>query len=98
MRDNAVLAPIIQLENRLFKQKDFEVKLTHQFGKRDAYNCEIEVFDHSLEPKDLAEEYGIPINPPEQTQDFWKKWNEEVNLSAKGMADNELLEIIKKYL
>ena len=56
------------------------------------------LFDHSLEPKDLAEKYEVQINLPEQTQDFWKKWNEEVNLSAKDMEDNELLKIIKKYL
>jgi hypothetical protein len=97
MRDEKVLTPIMQYENRLFKGKDFEIKLTYQFGKQDAYNCEIEVFDLTLEPEDLANKYHIPIHLPAQTQDFWKKWNETVNLSATELSDEELLGIISKY-
>ena len=98
MRDENVLTPIMQYENRLFKTKDFEIKLTHQFGKKDAYNCEIEVFDLDLEPDDLAKKYAIPIHLPTQTQDFWKKWNETVNLSATQISDEELLKIISEYV
>lgn len=98
MRDEQVLTPIMQYENRLFKTKHFEIKLTYQFGKKDAYNCEIEVFDHSLEPDDLAKKYDIPIHLPTQTQDFWKKWNETVNLSATELSDEELLKIISEYI
>jgi len=97
MRDEKVLTPIMQYENRLFKTKDFEIKLTYQFGKKDAYNCEIEVFDLNLEPDDLAKKYNIPVHLPAQTQDFWKKWNETVNLSATELTDKELLSIITKY-
>ncbi len=98
MRDEKVLTPIMQYENKLFKTKNFEIKLTYQFGKKDAYNCEIEVFDHALEPDDLAKKYNIPIHLPEQTQDFWKNWNEIVNLSATELSDDELLKIISKYI
>jgi len=98
MRDEKVLTPIMQYENKLFKTKDFEIKLTYQFGKKDAYNCEIEVFDHALEPDDLAKKHNIPIHLPEQTQDFWKNWNETVNLSATELSDEELLNIISKYI
>lgn len=98
MRDEKVLTPIMQYENKLFKTKNFEIKLTYQFGKKDAYNCEIEVFDHALEPDDLAKKYNIPIHLPEQTQDFWKNWNETVNLSATELSDDELLKIISKYI
>jgi hypothetical protein len=98
MRDEKVLNPIMQYENRLFKTKGFEIKLTYQFGKIDAYNCEIEVFDLSLEPDDLAKKYAIPIHLPAQTQDFWEKWNETVNLDANKLSEEELLAIIIKYL
>lgn len=98
MRDDQVLTPIIQLENRLFETNDFEVKLTFQFGKTDAYNCEVEVFDNNLEPLDIMEKLSIPVHLPEHTQDFWKKWNEKVNLDANKLSDTELLEIISKYL
>lgn len=98
MRDREVLTPIMQYENRLFKGNDFEIKLTHQFGRSDAYNCEVEVFGHLLEPEDLAKKYNIPIHPPAQTQDFWKKWNEAVNLSATELSDAELLKIVSDYI
>jgi len=98
MRDEKVLTPIMQYENKLFKTKDFEIKLTYQFGKKNAYNCEIEVFDHALEPEDLAKKYGVPVHLPTHTQDFWKKWNETVNLSATELSDEELLNIISKYI
>jgi len=98
MKDEEVLTPIMQYENRLFKQEHFEIKLTYQFGKTDAYNCEVEVFDVILEPEDIAKKYGIPIHLPAQTQDFWKNWNETVNLAANELSDEELFEIIKRYL
>lgn len=98
IRDEEVLTPIIQFENRLFKTSDFEIKLTYQFGKRDAYNCEVEVFDSKLEPKEIAEKFDIPIHLPEQSPDFWKKWNKTVNLASTELTDTELLKIIKSYL
>lgn len=98
MRDDSVLTPIMQYENRLFITKEFEIKLTYQFGKKDAYNCEVEVFDNKLEPEDIAKKYEIPIHLAGQTQDFWKTWNETVNLSATELSDSELKEIIKKYI
>jgi len=98
MRDEKVLTPIMQYENKLFKTKEFEIKLTHQFGKSDAYNCEIEVFDLNLDPEDLAKKYNIPVHLPAQTQDFWKNWNETVNLSATELSDDELLKIISDYI
>jgi hypothetical protein len=98
MKDEEVLTPIMQYENRLFKTDDFEIKLTHQFGKKDAYNCEVEVTDSKLEPAEIAKRYKIPIHPPTQTQDFWKKWNKTVNLSVGELSDEKLLELIRKYL
>ncbi len=98
MRDEEVLTPIMQLENLVWRKEDFEIKLTHQFGKKDAYNCEIEVFDMNIEPEYLAQKYKIPIHLPVQTQDFWRQWNEEINLSAKKLSNRELLAIIKNYL
>jgi len=58
----------------------------------------IEVFDLSFETVDLAKKYDIPIHLPTQTINFWKKWNEEVNLSASELSDEEMLAIIKRYL
>jgi len=89
---------VMQFESFIWETKDIEIKLTHQFGKGDAYNCEFEVFDNTQKPEDLMNKYYIPINLPTQTEDFWRKWNMKVNLNANELSDEELLEIIKKYL
>ncbi|MFC1790227.1 hypothetical protein ACFLZP_01945 [Patescibacteria group bacterium] len=89
---------VMQYKSCLWKNKSFEIKLTYQFGKSDAYNCEVEVFDHSLNPEDLAREYKIPIHLPTQTPNFWRKWNKKINLFSDELSDKELLKIIKGYL
>ena len=97
-KDTNVQNIVMQYESYLWKIDDYEIKLTHQFGKSEAYNCEVEVFSDSLNPENLAKKYNIPIHLPTQTQDFWRKWNKNVNLLAEGLTDTDLLKIIKKYL
>jgi len=89
---------VMQYESLIWKKKEFEIKLTHQYGKSDAYNCEVEVFNHTLEPDVLASKYNIPIHLPTQTPNFWRKWNKKVNLNSDELSDEGLLEIIKRYL
>lgn len=98
LKDKKVLVPVIQVENLLFEDKDLEIKLTHQFGKKDAYSCEVEVFNQKLDPLAIAEELNIPIHLPEHTPNFWKKWNETVNLSARELTDKKLTKLIASYL
>ena len=86
---------VMQYESYLWKKKEFEIKLTHQYGKNDAYNCEVEVFNHSLMPEAVANKYSIPIHLPTQTQNFWRKWNKKVNLYASDLPDKKLSEIIE---
>jgi len=88
---------IIQTENHIFENADYEIKLTHQFGKTDVYNYEIEVFNHAIDPKEIVKEFNIPINSPENTPEFWKEWSQKVNLQADLLSDKELLELIKRY-
>jgi len=88
----------MQFESFIWESEGVEIKLTHQFGKSDAYNCEFEVFDDLHKPGDLMKKYNVPINLPTQTEDFWRKWNRKVNLNADELSDEELLEITKKYL
>lgn len=97
-KDTSVQNIVMQYENYLWKIDNYEIKLTHQFGNSDAFNCEVEVFNNSLNPENLARQYNIPINLPTQTQDFWREWNERVNLPADKLSDEQLLEIINKYL
>ena len=89
---------VMQFESYIWESKDIEIKLTHQFGKSDAYNCEVEVFDSPHKPEELMKKFNVPIHLPTQTQDFWRKWNEKVNLSTRDLDDKKLLGIIKEYL
>ena len=89
---------IMQFESFIWEREGIEIKLTHQFGKGDGYNCEVEVFVNLHKPEDIMKEFGIPIHLPTQTKDFWRKWNESVNLNANELSDEDLQEIVKKYL
>lgn len=89
---------VMQFESFVWESEDIEIKLTHQFGKSDAYNCEFEVFGKSHNPRELMTKYNIPINLPTQTEDFWRKWNEKVNLNSDRLPDEELLKIVREYL
>lgn len=89
---------VMQFESFIWESNGVEIKLTHQFGKSNAYNCEFEVFDDSHNPENLMRKYDVTINLPTQTEYFWRKWNKKVNLNADELSEKELLEIIKKYL
>lgn len=98
MKGSKIENIVMQFESFIWESEGVEIKLTHQFGKSDAYNCEFEVFDDSHKPEDLMKKYNVPINLPTQTENFWRNWNEKVNLNADELSEEELLEIIKKYL
>lgn len=98
MRGPSVENIIIQHESFIWRKDGFEIKLSRQFGKSNAYNCEIEVFNDFLNTESLAKEYKIPVHLPTQTNDFWRKWNKRVNLSADELSEEELLKMVKNYL
>lgn len=89
---------IMQMESWIFDTERFELKFTYQTGKKDVYNFEIEVKDLNLDPKVIAEELGLKLELPGTDAEYWKNFNEEVNLRAADLNDEEILEIIKKYL
>ncbi len=81
-----------------FNTDQFELKFTHQFGKKDVYNFEIEVGDLVLDPRDITTQLGLELDLPEDTPEFWKNWNDTVNLSADQLSDEELVDLIRSYL
>lgn len=98
MKGSKIENIVMQFESFIWESEGVEIKLTHQFGKSDAYNCEFEVFDDFQKSEELMKKYNVPIDLPAQTEDFWRNWNEKVNLNADELSEEELLEIIKKYL
>ncbi|MFZ5365748.1 MAG: hypothetical protein ACOZBZ_00460 [Patescibacteria group bacterium] len=97
LKRHKIETSIIQLENWVFERANFEIKLTHQFGKKDVYNYEIEVLSDELSPLDIASKFNMPIDSPLTTPEFWKQWNESVNLYADQLSDDELKNIISNY-
>lgn len=95
---NNIETSVIQTENFVFETDKYEVKLTHQSGKCDVYNYEIEVYDHDLNPKDIVVQIGIPIDSPESTPEFWREWNSTVNLMADQLEKEDLHKLIESYL
>jgi hypothetical protein len=89
---------IMQMESYIFDTEKFELKFTHQTGKKDIYSFEIEVKDLNLDPKEIAQELELTLDLPGTDADYWRKFNEEVNLRAADLRDEEILAIIKKYL
>lgn len=98
MKSEHVRTSIIQTDSLIFEDEKVEIKLTHQFGKSDKYNAEIEVRDVSDNPINFAKKHNIPMNLPEQTAEFWDEWSKSVNLYADDLSDEELLNIINNYL
>lgn len=98
LESDNVETSIIQMESFVFDTEEFELKFTYQTGKKDVYNFEIEVKELNLDPKVIAEELGLKLELPGTDSEYWKRFNEEVNLCVKDLNDEEILEIIKKYL
>jgi len=98
LKGDKVRTSIIQTESLTFENEDYEIKLTHQFGKTDKYNAEIEVFNTKIEPEEIAERFNIPIRLPEHTAEFWDNWNKEVNFSADKFLEEDLKKLIEEYL
>ena len=98
LRGEKVRTAVIQTDSLIFENDDFEIKLTHQFGRTDKYNAEIEVFNTETEPEEIEEKFNIPIRLPEQTAEFWDNWSKEVNFSADELLQEDLKKLIEGYL
>lgn len=92
------IAPrIIQHKNKIYYSKDFEIKLSKQFGRSEKYLFEIEkVGERSLQ--EFVNKNGLAKYIKKTDVDFWLKWNEDVNLSIDLISENALKKLITKYL
>jgi hypothetical protein len=89
---------IAQFENYIFKQADFEIKLTHQTGKTDKYNFEVEMDTSKVDMNQLLEDLGLAGLVKMTDTKFWHNWNEELNLKDTDLEENKIQEIITRYL
>lgn len=98
INSNNIETSIIQVENYLFFDVETEIKLTHQFGKKDSYSFEVEVFNHELDLNKICEEFGLKVIERDNSPEYWKNWSKSINHQASDLNDSDLLELIKKYL
>lgn len=98
LKGDKVRTSIIQTDSLIFENEDYEIKLTHQFGKTDKYNAEIEVFNTKIEPEEIAKKFDIPVRLPEHTAEFWDNWSKEVNFSSDKLLEGDLKKLIEEYL
>lgn len=89
---------IMQYENYLFDLGYAEIKLSHQTGKSEKYPFEVELFDDTKNLDEICKELGLQPDHTPKDKPFWDKWNEELNLDSRNMSDEELLNIISRYL
>lgn len=89
---------LYQYENHIFENDQYEIKLSHQFGKSHKYNFEIELKQEFLSLSSIAEQYNLTIYTKERDITFWDEWNKHVSLNGLDMGDKDLLEIINSYL
>ncbi len=89
---------LIQYTNYIFDTPDYEIKLGIQTGKQTVYHYELETktSDANLEHKRL--ELGLPEHLKQSDEDFWTEWNQRVNLNYDDLSEQQLIELIQKYL
>lgn len=89
---------IYQYENHLFKEADFEIKLTHQIGKTDKYSFEVEAYTKKVDLEELLKSLGLSEMVTLTDAKFWDKWNEELNIKDTDLREESIKDLIQKYL
>ncbi len=89
---------LYQYDNFIFKQPDFELKLTHQSGKTDKYNFEVEANTEKVDLNQVLKDLGLSKLVTITSVKFWDKWNDELNLKDTDLTDKQIQNLIKEYL
>lgn len=89
---------IYQYDNYIFKQTDFEIKLTHQSGKTDKYNFEVEALVKNVDLSKILKDLGLSEKVTTTNTEFWDKWNAELNFKDNDLTESQIKDLIQKYL
>lgn len=89
---------IYQHDNYIFKQPNFEIKITHQNGKTDKYNFEVETVGKNVDLNQILNDLGLLDLVTTTNVDFWNKWNEELNLKDNDLNQKQIQNLISEYL
>ena len=89
---------LIRFENLIFDTKDYEIKLTHQFGNDEIYSFEVEAKTEDADIKGFCEKYDLVPDPNASSDEFWVEYNKRVNVDVANWSDEQLREVIEEYL
>lgn len=89
---------IYQHDNYVFKQANFEIKVTHQSGKTNKYNFEVEAIGEDIDLNQILKDLGLFGLTTKTTEQFWNKWNQELNLRDVDLDPQQIKSLIQEYL
>ena len=84
--------------NYIFESENFEIKLSKQGNKKPKYPFEIEAKKEDVDLIDISRKFGLNPDISAKGEDFWESWNREVNINLKTTSDEEIRNLIKKYI
>ncbi len=88
---------LVQTENFIWSTKDFELKLSYQFGKNDYFTFEIEALSEGCDVRETQKSLGLaPIeNHASPERKIFRAT--QVDLDASKMSDQEVKAVIGHY-
>lgn len=89
---------IYQTEDYIFRKNNFEIKITHQTGKTDKYLFEVEAIAKKVDLKKVVRDLELTDLVRVTDEEFWNKWNEELNLKDNDINEDKLKNLINEYL
>lgn len=89
---------IYQHDNYIFRQPTFEIKITHQSGKTDKYNFEVEAIGNNIDLSLVLKDLNLFDLTTTTNVEFWNKWNDELNLRDNDMNQEQIRNLISKSL
>lgn len=89
---------IYRQNNYIFKTPEFEIKLTCQMGKTDKYHFEVEKKSSTINLDQIVKELGLSEMITITNIEFWDQWNKGLNLKDSELKEEQIIDLIKRYL
>lgn len=91
------LSLVVQHENYIWANDEFELKIAKQFGKQDLYLYEIETFSNKT-PEEIQEKLEIKADFDSFSPERQALRRGDVDIPFSELSDSQLDEMILKYL
>lgn len=89
---------VVQHENYLWINSDYELKISRQFGKQDLYVYEIESISDKKTPEEIQEDLQMNVDYDSFSPERQLLRRENVDIKFEELSENEFDGLINKYL